>query len=212
MHEKWMRLIEHVWLTIFYRELSKQYLTDQPTDYFFVLTWHAVKDKMLMGVAHAVTLSEQIATQIDIGPEATKALEELKDIYKKGDLKDRTALDFDDCGVMVFRDKVIAHPLNKIKEIHGKDPYKVSVKWETVDATIGKLMTFCEAVERYNVEDWNSSSYLEGTGEGADALKRMLFYMEEARKYDELKFKITKLGKPRVWYDWNSKDFVVESE
>ena len=47
-----------------------------------------------------VTLSEQIATQIDIGPEATKALEELKDISrKKGDRKDRTALDFDDCAL-----------------------------------------------------------------------------------------------------------------
>ena len=34
MHEKWMKLIERVWLTIFYRELSKQYLKDQPTDYF----------------------------------------------------------------------------------------------------------------------------------------------------------------------------------
>ena len=36
-----------------------------------------------MGSPIPVTLSERIATQIDIGPEATKALEELKDIYRK---------------------------------------------------------------------------------------------------------------------------------
>jgi hypothetical protein len=207
-----MKLINHVWSTIFYWELAKQYLADQPEDHFFLLTWHAVKDKLLMGIAHAVTLCEQIATQIDVGPEGKKVLAELVALYGKGDLADRSATDFDDCGVKVLRDKVIAHPLNKVKEIHGKDQYKVSVKWETVDATIGKIREFCQKVEWHNVKDWDTSSYLDGTGAGADALKHVLFYIEAAKKHDDLKFEITKAGKPRVWYDWNVKDFVVENE
>jgi hypothetical protein len=207
-----MKLINHVWSTIIYRELARQYLADQPADPFFLLTWYAVRDKLLMGIAHAVMLCEQIAKQIDVGPEGKKALAELIDLYAKGNLADRSATDFDDCGVLVFRDKVIAHPLNKIKEIHDKDQYKISVKWETVDATIGKIREFCQNVEQHNVEEWNTSSYLEGTGEGADALKHVLFQMEEARKYHKLKFEVTKAGKPRIWYDWNSKRFVVENE
>ena len=198
MYDKWMILINHVWSTIFYWELTKQYLVDRPTDGFFVLTWHAVKDKMLMGTDHAVALCKNIATQIDIGPGGKKVLAQLLDLHGKGDLRNHSALDFDDCGVKVFRDKVLAHPLSKIKEILGKDPYKVSVKWETIEATIDKIREFCQAVEQHNLQDWNASNYLEGTGEGADGLKRILFYIEEAKKYDDLKFKIGKLGKPRV--------------
>ena len=89
-------------------------------------------------------------------------------------------MDFDDCGVMVFRDKVICSPVEQDQGDSRERPVQSLREVETVDATIGKLGT-CEAVERYNVEDWNSSSYLEGTEEGADALKRMLFYMEEAQ-------------------------------
>jgi hypothetical protein len=213
MHEKWMKLINHVWATVFYRELARQYLADQPLEPFFLLMWYAVKDKLLMGIAHAVTLCVQIAKQIDIGPEGKKALAELKELYAKGDLEDRLASDFDDCGVKVFRDKVIAHPANKVKEIQGKDPYKVSVKWETVDATIEKIREFCQAVERHNADHWkNTSSYLGETGDGASALKLILSQMEEARKYHKLRSEVAQAGRPRIWYDWNSKEFIVENE
>jgi hypothetical protein len=210
MYEKWMKLINHFWSTIAYWELAKQYIKDQPSGSFFYLTWFAVKDKMLMNIAHDVHLCEQMATQIDIGLDGKKALAELQELYKKGDLDDRSALDFEDCGMKVFRDKVTAHPANQIKEILGKEPYKISVKWETIEATIGKIREFCQAVERQNLDDWNSSSYLEGTGDGADALKSVMRSMGDAKQYDDLKVKVAKAGKPRVWYDWNGRAFVIE--
>ena len=212
MHEKWMKVIRHVWSTICYWELAKQYLKDQPSGSFFLLAWHAVKDKVLMSIAHAVTLCEEAAKQIAIGPEAAKSLAELKDLYRKGDLKDRSALVFDDSGVMVFRDKVLAHPLNKIKEIHGKDQYKVSVKWETVDATIGKIREFCERVENHNHKDWQTASYLGGTEEGSDALREVLAHMEQSKKDDRLKREITQRGKSLVDFDWTHREFVIEND
>jgi len=212
MHDKWMKLIHHVWSTIFYWELVQQYMKDRPTDNFFHLTWYAIKDKLLLAIANTVPLCEQIITQIDIGPDAEKAFAELKELYKKGDLGDRSTLDFEDCGVKVLRDKVIAHPLSQIKEILGKDPYKISMKWDTVEATIDKIREFCAAVERHNAKDWQSSSYLQSTGDGADALKYILRSMEDAKKYHKLKLEIAKKGKPRVWYNWTSKDFVIEDD
>src|SRR5262249_30884788 len=151
-----------------------------PEGSFFYLTWFAVKEKLLMTIAHAVPLCEHIAEEIDVGPNGQKALAELRDLYAKGNIKDRSSLDFEDCGVMAFRDKVLAHPCNKIKEIHGKDPYKIYVKWETVEATIKNIREFCEAVEHHNLKDWNTTSYLEETGEGADALKQVMRAVRDA--------------------------------
>src|SRR5271166_6533840 len=108
MFDKWEKLIQLVWTTIVYWELFRQYCRDKPSGAFFALTWYAVRDKLFMEISRVVVLCEQAATQIDVGPDGKKALAELKALYAKGDLSDPSSLDFDDCGVKVFRDKSIA--------------------------------------------------------------------------------------------------------
>jgi hypothetical protein len=165
MFDKWKKLIQQVWMTNVFWELFRQYCRDQPPGAFFALTWYAVRDKLFMEISRVVTLCEQVANQVNVGSDGQKALAELKALYEKGDLRDYASLDFDDCGVKVFRDKAIAHPANPIKEILGKNPSKISVKWDTLTETIDMIKQFCEIVEQHNLKDWPTTHYLGETGD-----------------------------------------------
>ena len=142
-------------------------------------------------------------------------LEALKSIYNKGNAKDRSALDLKDCGVAAFRDKVLAHPVNKIKAILDKEEYAVSLNWETIQETIDKITGFCSVVETHNWPDWKTEHFLGETGEGAGALKDIVGEVHDAAQYRRLRIEVSKRAltkPPRIVYDWNAKQFVLLDE
>jgi len=168
-----------------------------------------------MSIARIVHLCREIAKNHDIGGAAQAVLKDIESLYAnaKEDMPDdRTSLNFEDCGVKPYRDKLLAHPLNEIKAALGKPKYQISVKWKTVEDTIAKINEFCDEVEAHYQQEWNVSTYRgEHVGEdlGCSYLVRLA---DESEKWDRLKIKIAKKGNPRVHWDLNADKLVIEGE
>ena len=208
--DKWMTFINHLWLTIGYRQLVKAYVENQLGGIFFDLTGMAIRNELLMRIAHTVHLCEQIAEKFDVGNEARKTLTEILDLYKKGDSRDnRSVLKFEDCGVKPFRDKVLAHPLDHIKELLGKPQYQISLKWDTVDHTLHKIKEFCDQVERHNTSSWDMVSYKDEVAAVDFAFQKIMWSLTEAAKHNKLKHDIGIRGK-KVYWDCQKDEIVIE--
>jgi len=121
----------------------------------------AVRNELLMQIAKSVKLCEEVAKVCVVGADAAVTLEEIKALAAKGDTRDRSVLEYPDCGVMPFRDKVLAHPLSQIKALHGKEPYRIDLQWATVEATLAKIQRFADQVEKHNAPRWELSTYKE---------------------------------------------------
>jgi hypothetical protein len=153
--EKWMKFINHLWLTTSYWQLAKACRATNPSGWFFELASFAFRNELLWGIDHGVHICREIAKNCDVGDAARKTLEEINDLHQKGETRDRNALVFEDCGVKVYRDKVLGHPADHIKELLGKDNYEFSLKWATVEETLNKIKRFADEVEQHNLGKWN---------------------------------------------------------
>jgi hypothetical protein len=199
--EKWMIFIGHLWGTVYYWEL---YRTHELPGAFFSLTALAARNELLMRIAHAVHLCQEVAKEQDVGDEAKAALDEMLTLFERGDTLDRSVLTFEDCGVKPYRDKVLAHPLNNIKRLLGKDTYQISLKWATVEQTMNKIKQFADHVEQHNSSSGKSSwsTYKEDTGEMQRAFRAVTRALEDAAEYDLLKRQlIQKGGKATITLD-----------
>jgi hypothetical protein len=211
--DNWMKFINGIWTLVAYwrwlqhfREASDQF----PRTLYFTLTVQAVRNELLMSVAHTVHLCDEIAKNHDIGSAAAASVKEIQTLYAKGDTPDRSTLIFDDCGVKPFRDKVLAHPLNDIKATLGKPEYQISLKWETVEETIAKINRFCDEVEAHNRADWDMSTY-RGGDIGMDVgFSHLIRAFKALEKFENLKLEIGKKGNPRVHLDWNLDEVVID--
>jgi len=106
--EKWMIFVNSYFGMITYRGLVKLYQQHPLEGEFFYLNRLACQNELLMRIAAVVKLCQEMA-KYDVGSDALKALEELKAIYAKGyEGGDRSSVNFLDCGVLPYRDKVVA--------------------------------------------------------------------------------------------------------
>jgi hypothetical protein len=194
--QKWMIFIEHYWGTMSYWELIKLFREQALPGAFFSLSALAIRNEFLMRIDHAVHLGEVIAGEYDVGEDAKRTLGEMKALYQKGDTKDRASLDFKDCGIKPFRDKVLAHPLCKIKSVLGKGEYQIALRWETVEWTLGLIRHFADQVEGHHrgLGTWDFSTH---KGEMADvqtSFRAVLRAQEDAAKFDALKLAVSLKG------------------
>jgi hypothetical protein len=166
-----------------------------------------------MGISRIVQLCKEIGKNYDIGSAAQAALKDIESLYAKGEIPDdRMALVFEDCGVKVFRDKQLAHPLNEIKATLGKPNYQISMKWTTVEETIGKINKFCDEVEAHHRNDWGLTTYRGehvGDDSGCSYVVRLI---EKAGKWEHLKAQIAEKGSLMVHWDWNAGVLVIEDK
>lgn len=208
--DRWMTFIDHLWSVVAYGQLINLYQKTPLPGSFFHLTALAVRNELLMRIAHTVHLCEVIADKHDVGPAASATLNEIKVLYERGYTDNKSALTFDDCGVKVFRDKVLGHPLNTIKTTLGKDEYQISLKWETVEETLSKLKLFATQVEMHYLDDWDFSTAKDEVIGVDDDFNHVISSLREAEDYDNLKFEISKRGSPRISWDWQKRAFVFE--
>jgi hypothetical protein len=209
--EKWMKFINHLWLTMSYWQLTKACKENNPPGLFFELASHAFRNELLMQIDHSVHLCRQIAANYDVGSAAEKTLKEINDLHQQGETSDRAALVFEDCGVKPFRDKVLAHPLGHIKELLGKGKYELSLKWATVEQTLNKIKQFADEVEQHNLAKWDLTSYKERVDAVDFGFQQIMLALKNAAKYDQLKLAVS--GKvERVYRDWEKDEIVIEKE
>ena len=128
----------------------------------------------------------------DVGEEGKKAFDALRALCERG----RDEEDFEDCGVSVYRDKVLGHPLNAVSTVLGKNTFAVSLDWKTVEEAIQLMGKFLEAVEFYHCDKgtWDHTSVL---GEMVDVemdFKGLVIKFEDAAKYDNLARRILQKG------------------
>jgi hypothetical protein len=208
--DKWMAFIEHLWATIGYWQLVNYFRETNLSGSFFIFTRIAVRDKLLMLIAHSVHLCEEIAKEFDVGSHARETLEEIKVLYEKGDTRDRSVLTFEDCGVKAYRDKLLAHPLDHIKELLGKDQYQISLKWETIEQTLEKIKEFCDEVEVHHSGSWAMSTYKVEVPDVEVGIQAIRVAIERADKYETLQRKVALKGKATVFFDWQKDELVLE--
>jgi hypothetical protein len=209
--QRWMIFINHYWLTIAYRDILKHFREGKLQGMFFGLCAVACQHELLMMIAHAVHLCEEVSKEYDVGPDAMKVLAELKALYAQGDSKNQAKLNFDDCGIKPFRDKLLAHPLNQIKMVLGKPEYHIDLKWDTIEATLNKIKEFAHHVEEHHgrLGQWNFWTDKGSVGSVEVALTQVTLEVEDAAKYEKLKREIG-LGKKLVKWDWNKDEILVE--
>ncbi len=210
---KWMTFINHLWAALFYWELIKQYRKHELPGPFFSLSALATRNEFLMRIDHAVHLCREIAKEYDVGDQANKTLEEIVTLFERGDTLDRSVLKFEDCGLKPYRDKVLAHPANKIKELLGKERCEISLKWDTVEQTLNKIKKFADQVEQHNSRSgkWNFSTYKEDAGAMETAFRAVTIALEDAAEHDLLKRDIMlKGGRATVTLDWQTRKIRLE--
>jgi hypothetical protein len=211
--QKWMTFINYYWSIVSFWEIIKAYRTKELQGPFFSFSALATRNELLMRIAHAVKLCEEIAKEYDVGVEAHQTLGEIKALFAKGDTPDHSVLKFEDCGIKPFRDKILAHPLNQTKAVLGKPKYEISLKWDTVEKTLERIKVFAGQVEEHYRQTGHltCSTYKDEIGDMETAFRAVTIAMEDAEKYDKLKREIASKGKATVILDWNTREIVVES-
>ena len=206
---KWMTFINHLWVTIGYWHLLNAYKQNALQEVFFDLTGLAVRNEFLMRIAHTVHLCQEIDKEFDVGPDAQNTLKEVVQLYEKGDSLDRRVMTFKDCGIKPFQDKVLAHPLDHIKELLGKPPYHISVKWETMEETLEKIKQFCDLVERHHAGSWDLTSYKDEVRAVDVAFQKVMWGLKEGAKYEMLKQEVGLRGE-KVHWDPQKDEIVID--
>ncbi len=210
--EKWMVFINQFWWTLTHWQMIQLYKSKKLDGAFFALTGLAIQDKLLMEMVHTIHLCDEIAKNFDVGREAEQCLGEIKELFDKGESGDRGQASFQDCGIKPYRDKVLAHPIDHVREILGKGPIQISLKWETVEETFRKIKEFCNAVEQHHAGGWDFSTYKDEVS-GADiGLEVVLNLMEDGKKYDELRRQIIVRERVMVGLDSRTLDLVIREE
>ena len=210
--ERWMIFIDHFWRVVAHRQLLDLYKEHKPVGSFFQLTGEAILREFLMLTAHMIHEADEIVKNYSVGERATATLDELKLVYAKGETDDRKATEFPDCGIKIYRDKVLGHPLNNIKAILGKDGYEIHLKWETVDQTFALLKRFCDDVERHYVGEWDMETAKdEIIGIDSDFLE-VIYALRSAKELNDLKLEVAKRGRPRIRLDWRADQFVLDED
>jgi hypothetical protein len=211
--DNWMKFINSVWTMMAYWEWIKLYRNSSerlPNTFCMRLAALAVRNELLMNIAHVVHVCEEIAKNHEIGSAAHAALKDIQVLYAKGDTPDRSILTFEDCGLKPFRDKVLAHPLNEIKATLGKPEYQISLKWKTIEDTIAKINKFCDHVEAHNRSEWQVTTY-RGGDVGVDVgFSQIVHAVEAAEKLGRLTLEIAKKGHPRVHWDWSVDEIIID--
>ena len=158
--EKWMLFIQQLWATIGYWQLVKLYRENVLPGSFFQFTAFALRDKLFLLLANTVQVCDEIAQNHDIGDKAKATLEEINALYCRGEGEPRSrTLNYEDCGIKPYRDKVLAHPAAFIKELLGKEPFKISLRWETVEQTLEKIKQFADEVEAHYLPTWDITTF-----------------------------------------------------
>ncbi|MEI7688000.1 MAG: hypothetical protein WCL32_23580 [Planctomycetota bacterium] len=211
--EQWMKFIDELWGMQSYWELILEYRKN-PTmqGAFFSLSALATRNELLMRIAHVVHLCEEISKNFEIGTDATESLDEIRSLYTKGDSRNSAHLKFVDCGVKPFRDKVLAHPLNKIKTILGKDEIEISLPWQTIEQTIAKIKEFANWVEVFNnqAKRWSLSTYKDKIGDIDHAFRRVVIAFEDSKKFRQLEHKVAlRGGKATVRFNWQTREMTI---
>jgi hypothetical protein len=204
------QFVDHLWTAIGYRQLARYYWDnrDKLQGGFFVFTGMAINRELIMVMAHAYDLAKLIAEKRAVGSDAQKRFEELTAFYDKNyDKYSRNELDLQDCGIHAYRDKIVAHPLNHIKEILGKDQYQISLKWETIEETLEKMKQFATAVEENYNSDWGMRTGKEDIPAIADGIDMLRSTLKSEGRYLELRRKlILRQGKEtKIVFDPNKR-------
>src|SRR5262245_47140228 len=214
MSEKqWKAFIDHLWLMVAFWSLMKGYKRSESKQLkggYFYLSMIATRDQFFMTIAHTFHLCAEIVKQYDVGDDAKARFAELQEIFTQRDTQDRSVLTFDDCGIKAFRDKVLAHPSDHIKALHGKEPLKISLKWETVEKTVKQINEFADCVEMHY--GW-TQTHKEGILGLDDDFLGVVFAMRDSEKYDVLMRNIMlKGGKASVAVDWMQHELAIVDE
>jgi hypothetical protein len=190
-----MTFIEGIWGMVSFWEAIKLFRKHPLQGAFFGLTALACRNELLMRISHCVHLCEVAATEFELGKDAEKTLDEVKELFARGDTQDRKTVVFDDCGVKPFRDKILAHPLNHCKVLHDKERYLINLKWDTVEATLNKIKLFASQVECHNnaIGVLDVSTYKEGVGLES-SFKSLVLSLEASANYRQLQRAIMEKG------------------
>ena len=185
---KWMEFIRLYWTAISYWEMIKGFRSQELRGCFFSLSALACRNSLLWGIAKFIELCNRADGKVEFGDEATETLNLLTQLYNKGQKKNSNDLNYEACGVGQFRDKELAHPLNALKGVLGKDAYKITLEWDTVEETLMKMKLFADQVEVYHREKgtWNVSTFKDGIPDVEFVFGDLSKDLEAAQKYAEL--------------------------
>lgn len=213
--DKWMTFIHSYWSMIAYWEMIKGYRKHELPGAFWSLNALACRNQFLMQIAHTVKLCAIVTKAYDIGSDALATFNQIQALFAKGDANKRSVLKFEDCGVLVFRDKVLAHPLNEQQKLLGKPEFEISLKWDTVEQTLIKIKEFADQVEQHNIRkgSLDFSTYKDEVGGPDIGFMTVTWALEEAEKHDKLKLAVRlKGGKATVSCSYQKDSELVVEE
>jgi hypothetical protein len=209
--QEWMVFVNHYWETLSWWEMVKLFRKHQPRGVFFGLNAMACRNQLLMNIALAVKLCEFIQKTYQINGKAAKTLDELKSLYDREETKNRDKLHFPDCGIAVFRNKILAHPLNHVKKMQGKE-YEIDLKWDTVEETLTTIKQFANEVEEHFSQrnNWDFATYKEEVAGLEASFGDVISSMDDAANYHKVRREIMlKGGKATVSCSWRPSDEIV---
>jgi hypothetical protein len=210
----WTKFIQHYWLTLAYWEIMKCYRTTHLGGAFFALSSLATQNELMMCIVRIVDLCNQMEREYpDLGDGVKNALVEINTVYARGHKEDRACTKFENCGIKVFRDKVLAHPVTQVKALFGRNELQISVEWGTVEATLNAVKKFADQVEEHYCRSGHSdfTTDKEAVAGVGPAFLRVALDIRDSKRYDELKLEIAKKGgKASVIYDRIKDEIVVE--
>ena len=187
---KWKVFLEHYWTILSYWEMLQCFRAKELGGSFFALSGLACRNMFLFSIAKFAELCEKTEENLDFGPDATKTLTDLMVLYNKGDIKKRDHLDFDSCGIGPFRDKILGHPLNSIKVVLEKQPFKVSLDWALVEETLRLIKLFVQQAENYfqvkSNDEWTLNGFTESVLDVNHACADVQIALDLAAKYEVL--------------------------
>lgn len=195
---KWQEFLKLYWTTIAYWEFVKAYREKPLAGPAMALAALAARNCLLFTIDKFVELCNKTANhrhpdlRPDFGDTGMKSLDALLATCERGS-KEK---DYEDCGVSVFRDKELGHPLNAIKLVLDKEPFAVSLEWRTVEETISLMSKFMEDVEVYHCDKgtWDFTSVKSQMIDVQDDYRGLVIKFEDAAKYDNLARRICLKG------------------
>jgi hypothetical protein len=216
---KWMEFVHLYWAALGYWEMMKAFTSKEFQGAFFELSKLACRNSLLLGIAKFVELCKKTDHDLELGAEATKALDALKahtalkEFDDRGRKKDRNDLDYQSCGVGTFRNMELSHPLNAIKRVLDKDTYKISLEWKTVQETLDLMKLFQSQVEEYHRGrgTWQLSTITDTMFDVESGAQDTINSLEHARKYAKLCRTIMTSGEAKVRFSFVTKELEIVS-
>jgi hypothetical protein len=211
----WKEFIDHYWGTLAFWQMVQLYREHNPPGAFFNLAGMAIRDHFLMRLSHTFHLCNTIQDEYIVGPKAEKIYAKIIALADRGYTKNakqrkkRNDSMANDCGINLFRNEVLAHPVGKEQILLGKTPSELSLKWETVKETLSKINQFCAEIEHHYLKTWNYQAYKEEVEGITDAFMSALYAIKDGEKYDLLRRKIMPRGQATVEWDRETDDLVL---